>query len=182
MRRSLGIDEPEALSLEVTRMRRRHLRGVMAIERRVYPRPWSPNLFLSEMQELSNRVYLVARVDREVAGYGGLICYGDEAHVTTIAVDPELHRHKIGTRLMHDLVGAAIGLGAHAVSLEVRVSNWGAQRLYGRFGFRPVGVRKNYYQEIGEDALIMWVDDVGTEPYVTRLARIMETLPEGIRA
>ena len=182
MRRSLGIDEPEALRLEVTRMRRRHLRGVMAIERRVYPRPWSPNLFLSEMQELSNRVYLVARIDREVAGYGGLICYGDEAHVTTIAVDPDLHRRKIGTRLMHDLIQAAIGLHAEAVSLEVRVSNWGAQRLYGLFGFRPVGVRKNYYQEIGEDALIMWVDDVRTDGYARRLERVMATLPEGVRA
>src|SRR5438128_5551295 len=182
MRRSLGIDEPEALRLEVTRMRRRHLRGVMAIERRVYPRPWSPNLFLSEMQELSNRVYLVGRVDREVVGYGGLICYGDEAHVTTIAADPDLHRHKVGTRLMHDLIQAAIGLGAEAVSLEVRVSNWGAQRLYGLFGFRPVGVRKNYYQEIGEDALIMWADEIRTDSYARQLERIMASIPEGIRA
>ena len=66
MRRSLGISEPEASRLEITRMRRRHLRGVMAIERQVYPRPWSPNLFISEMSELSNRAYLVARMDREV--------------------------------------------------------------------------------------------------------------------
>ena len=53
-------------------------------------------------------------------------------------------------------------MGAHAVSLEVRVTNWGAQRLYGRFGFRPVGIRRNYYQELNEDALIMWTDDVRT--------------------
>ena len=63
-------------------------------------------------------------------------------------------------RLLHDLIVAAIEMGADAVSLEVRVTNWGAQRLYGRFGFHPVGVRKNYYQEIGEDALIMWLDGV----------------------
>src|SRR5438128_8449362 len=159
MRRSLGTTVDEPVELEVTRMRRRHLRGVMSIERRVYPRPWSPNLFLSEMSELSNRAYIVARLDREVVGYGGLICYGDEAHVATIAVDPDQHRNGIGTRLMHDLIEAAIDMGAGAVSLEVRVSNWGAQRLYGHYGFRPVRVRKNYYQEIGEDALIMWVDE-----------------------
>ena len=70
-------------------MRRRHLRGVMAIERQVYARPWSPNLFVAEMNEPSNRCYLVARADRIVVGYGGLICYGDEAHITNIAVDPE---------------------------------------------------------------------------------------------
>jgi hypothetical protein len=72
MRRSLGISEPEAPRLEVTRMRRRHLRGVMAIERQVYPRPWSPNLFISEMAESRNRCYLVARMDKEIIGYGGL--------------------------------------------------------------------------------------------------------------
>jgi ribosomal-protein-alanine N-acetyltransferase len=76
-------------------MRRRHLRGVMAIERQVYPRPWSPNLFLSEMAESKNRVYLVARIDREVVGYGGMICYGEEAHITNVAVDPPHQRRKI---------------------------------------------------------------------------------------
>jgi ribosomal-protein-alanine N-acetyltransferase len=181
MRRSLGISEPEAPRLEVTRMRRRHLRGVMVIERQVYARPWSPNLFIAEMTDPSNRCYLVARVDREVVGYGGLICYGDEAHVTNIAVDPNQHRHKIGSRLLLELMHAGIGMGAHAVSLEVRVSNWGAQRLYGRFGFHPVGIRRNYYQELNEDALIMWTDDVRSRAYADRLRAIADELPESVR-
>src|SRR5213076_1829976 len=172
MRRSPGITVDEPVELEITRMRRRHLKGVMSIERQVYPRPWSPNLFLSEMSELRNRMYLVARINREVVGYGGIMCYGDEAHVTTIAVDPDHHRRKIGTRLMYELVQAAIEMGARAVSLEVRMSNWGAQRMYGRFGFRPVGVRKGYYQETGEDALVMWVDDVYQPDYKRTLESI----------
>lgn len=162
-------------------MRRRHLRGVMAIERQVYPRPWSPNLFLTEMAELANRCYLVARADRQVIGYGGLICYGDEAHVTNIAVDPLDQRRKVGTRLLHDLLGGGIELGAEAVSLEVRVTNYAAQRLYARFGFRPVGIRKNYYQEIAEDALIMWADDVRSGEFRARLASIAASMPEGVR-
>jgi [ribosomal protein S18]-alanine N-acetyltransferase len=162
-------------------MRRRHLRGVMAIERQVYPRPWSPNLFLSEMTESKNRCYLVARIDREVVGYAGMICYGEEAHVTNIAIDPLHHRQKIATRLLHDLIGQAVEMGAEAVSLEVRVTNWGAQRLYGAFGFRPVGVRKNYYQEINEDALIMWVDDIRTPRYRDLLRRRMQDVPESAR-
>jgi ribosomal-protein-alanine N-acetyltransferase len=153
----------------------------MAIERQVYPRPWSPNLFLSEMSESRNRCYLVARIDREVVGYGGLICYGEEAHVTNVAVDPERQRQKIGTRLMHDLILEAVEMDAEAVSLEVRVTNWGAQRMYGRFGFRPAGVRKNYYQEIGEDALIMWLDGIRDEGVRDRLRRLGDELPEGIR-
>ncbi|MCI0634025.1 MAG: ribosomal protein S18-alanine N-acetyltransferase [Actinobacteria bacterium] len=162
-------------------MRRRHLRGVMAIERQVYPRPWSPNLFISEMAESRNRCYLVARIDRQVVGYGGLICYGEEAHITNVAVDPDLQRRKIGMRVLNDLILAAIEMGADAVSLEVRVTNWGAQRLYGRFGFHPVGVRKNYYQEIGEDALIMWLDGVQEAGFHRRLRGLMDELPEGIR-
>jgi [ribosomal protein S18]-alanine N-acetyltransferase len=162
-------------------MRRRHLRGVMAIERQVYPRPWSPNLFISEMAESRNRCYLVARIDRQVVGYGGLICYGEEAHITNVAVDPDLQRRKIGMRVLNDLILAAIEMGADAVSLEVRVTNWGAQRLYGRFGFHPVGVRKNYYQEIGEDALIMWLDGVQEAGFRRRLRGLMDELPEGIR-
>jgi ribosomal-protein-alanine N-acetyltransferase len=153
----------------------------MAIERQVYPRPWSPNLFLSEMTESKNRCYLVARIDREVVGYAGMICYGEEAHVTNIAIDPLHHRQKIATRLLHDLIGQAVEMGAEAVSLEVRVTNWGAQRLYGGFGFRPIGVRKNYYQEINEDALIMWVDDIRTSRYRDLLRRRMQDVPEAIR-
>jgi [ribosomal protein S18]-alanine N-acetyltransferase len=161
-------------------MRRRHLRGVMAIERQVYARPWSPNLFVAEMTETSNRCYLVARVDKTVVGYGGLICYGDEAHVTNIAVDPQQHRLGIGTRLLHELLTEAIGMGGHAVSLEVRVTNWGAQRLYGRFGFRPVGIRRNYYQELHEDALIMWTDDIRTTAFTRRLDEIAADMPHPV--
>jgi ribosomal-protein-alanine N-acetyltransferase len=182
MLRSRGIGEHGASRLEVGRMRRRHLRGVMAIERQVYARPWSPNLFVAEMTEPTNRCYLVARVDKTLVGYGGLICYGDEAHVTNIAVDPQQHRLGVGTRLLYELITQAIEMGGHAVSLEVRVTNWGAQRLYGRFGFRPVGIRRNYYQELHEDALIMWTDDIRTEPYAARLAAIGASMPHPVRA
>jgi [ribosomal protein S18]-alanine N-acetyltransferase len=181
MRRSIGLEQAESPDIEITRMRRRHLRGIMAIERQVYPRPWSPSLFVSEMTAGRTRSYLVAVEGRAVVGYGGLISYGDEAHVTTIAVDPERQRMKIGTRLMYELIGEANRMGAHAVSLEVRVTNWGAQRMYARFGFRPVGVRKGYYQETGEDAVIMWTDDIRTPEYRRVLDRLIAEVPERIR-
>ena len=162
-------------------MRRRHLKGVMAIERQVYPRPWSPNLFLAEMNETRDRLYLVARLDREVVGYGGVMVNEDEAHITNVAVDPMHQRHSIATRLLIDLIAQGIEMGARAVSLEVRVTNWAAQRIYARFGFRPVGIRRNYYQEVHEDALIMWTDDVRTAAYRARLDGIADSLPEGVR-
>lgn len=181
MRRSIGLEQAEAPEIEITRMRRRHLRGIMIIERQVYPRPWSPSLFVSEMTSGRSRAYLVALDGRAVVGYGGLVSYGEEAHVTTIAVDPEHQRRKIGTRLLYELIIQAQAMGAQAVSLEVRVTNWGAQRMYARFGFRPVGVRKNYYQETNEDAVVMWTEDILAAEYGRLLERIMTSAPEGVR-
>jgi ribosomal-protein-alanine N-acetyltransferase len=123
----------------------------------------------------------VALEGRSVVGYAGLISYGDEAHVTTIAVEPDYQRMKIGTRLLYELIIQAIEMGARAVSLEVRVTNWGAQRMYGRFGFRPVGVRKNYYQETNEDAVVMWTDDIRGRQYHELLERIVDGIPQGVR-
>ena len=139
-------------------------------------------LFVAEMTEPNNRNYVVARIDRDVAGYAGLICYGDEAHITNIAVDPMLQGHGIAHRLLHEQLIAAREMGGQAVSLEVRVTNWRAQRLYARYGFHQVGIRRNYYAELREDALIMWTDDIRDAAYRRRLEAVMATLPEGIRA
>ncbi|HEX8100527.1 MAG TPA: ribosomal protein S18-alanine N-acetyltransferase [Actinomycetota bacterium] len=181
MRRSPGISVVEPAEVDIARMRRRHLKGVMAIEKQVYPRPWSPNLFLSEMNEFHNRTYLVAKMGKDVVGYGGVMCYGEEAHITTIAVDPGHHRKKIGTRLLYELIQEGLRLGGKAASLEVRVSNAGAQRMYGQFGFRPVGVRKNYYQETNEDAIVMWADDIRSAEYRERLEQLITNVPPGVR-
>jgi ribosomal-protein-alanine N-acetyltransferase len=93
-----------------------------------------------------------------------------EAHITTVAVHPEHHRRKVATRLMVSLLRSAREMGAHAATLEVRVANRGAQRLYAGFGFGPVGVRPGYYAETGEDALIMWAHDVQTEAFAERIS------------
>jgi ribosomal-protein-alanine N-acetyltransferase len=181
MLRSRGISEQGTHRLDVVRMRRRHLRGVMAIERQAYARPWSPNLFVAEMAEPANRAYLVAKIDKEVVGYAGMICYGDEAHITNVAVDQMMQGHRIASRLLIEEISRAAEMEAHAVSLEVRVTNWRAQRLYARFGFRPVGVRRNYYAELHEDALIMWTDDIRSPAYRRRLDAVAAALPPGFQ-
>jgi [ribosomal protein S18]-alanine N-acetyltransferase len=153
-------------------MRRRHLRAVMRIEAQVYPRPWSLALFMSELALRTTRVYTVARVDGAVVGYSGLMLAGEDAHVTTIAVDPAWHRRGIGTRLLLNMARTAAANGAGHLTLEVRVGNEAAQVLYRRFGFYPAGVRKNYYAETNEDALVMWVDDITTPAYRARLGEL----------
>lgn len=165
------------LTVQVTPMRRRHLKAVLRIEEQVYPRPWSHSLFLSELAMRGTRAYFVARIGREVVGYAGLLLTGEDAHITTIAVDPAWHRHAIGTRLMLALAREALARDARHMTLEVRMSNKGAQFLYRRFGFAPVGVRKNYYQETNEDALVMWVHDIDGPEYAELLDRIERALP-----
>ncbi len=170
---------PDAAELEVViaPMRRRHLRAVLRIEQQVYPRPWSMGLFMSELGMRGSRVYVVARIGPTVVGYGGLMLITGDGHITTLAVDPAWHRHKLGTRLLHTLAVAAIERGAEHLTLEVRASNRAAQELYRAFGFAPAGVRKGYYVETKEDAIVMWANDIATDDYTARLQRLAAGLP-----
>jgi len=167
----------DPLEVHISPMRRRHLRSVLRIEAQVYPTPWTHGLFVSELALRSSRVYVVARVGREVVGYSGLMMSLTDGHVTTIAVDPDWQRQAIATRLLLSLAREAIARGATALTLEVRLSHHGAQRLYQRFGFKAVGVRKGYYGDTGEDALIMWAHEIGAPEY----GALLDRLENGIR-
>jgi ribosomal-protein-alanine N-acetyltransferase len=166
--------------IELTRMRRRHLRKVLSIEARVYPRPWSASLFLSELAQRSSRTYLVARHNGDVIGYAGMMLMGTEAHVTNIAVDPIYQGQKIGTRLLITLITEAIARGAETITLEVRVSNDVAQSMYEKFGFSAVSVRKGYYIETNEDALVMVVEDARSTEFRLRLQSIRAEVDEAL--
>ncbi len=177
MRTARHLTPPPAGELAVTigPLRRRHLRGVLAIESQVYPRPWTFGLYLSELSA-RDRVYLVARAGGRVVGYAGMMLVAGEGHLTTLAVDPVWHRRQIATRLMIGLVRSAVSEGCSSMTLEVRVSNGPAQELYRRFGFAPVGVRRNYYAEINEDALIMWAYEVDSADHAERVRAIEDGL------
>ena len=143
------------------------------LEQSVYSQPWTTGVFSEELDQPS-RTYLAVEVDGALAGYGGVMLVDDEAHVTTVVVDPDRRQERLGTRIMVALVEAAIAGGARSLTLEVRASNKPAQALYRRFGLRPVGVRKQYYRD--EDALIMWAHDINSPDYDDRLGQIREEL------
>jgi [ribosomal protein S18]-alanine N-acetyltransferase len=165
--------------LGLAAMRRRDLRQVMAIERVVFPEPWSTAIFTSELALRTGRAYRVAREGRDVVGYFGLMFVDDEAHLTTVAVTPE-HQHRgLGTALLAAAAGIARDHGARHLTLEVAAGNERAQALYRRFGFAPVGVRKGYYQLTGEDAVVMWVRDIDSPAYAARLAAIEAQVRSG---
>ncbi len=163
-------------------MRRRDVRTVVGIERRVYPTPWSAGLFRDELARRDrddDRVYLVARADpgRTLVGYAGLLDLAGDGHVATVAVDPGRQGGGVGTRLVLGLARRARERGLGSLTLEVRMSNLAAQRLYGRFGFVPAGTRVAYYPDNGESALVMWAHEVDGEAYGARLDAIEAALP-----
>jgi ribosomal-protein-alanine N-acetyltransferase len=168
--------EHPPLTVIIGTMRRRHLRSVLQIEQQVYPRPWTFGLFLSELGQRATRLYLVARVQNRVVGYIGMLRSVDDAHITTLAVDPAWQRHGIATRLLSTAARAAASRGCANLTLEVRVSNVGAQALYRRFGFVPAGVRRAYYPDNLEDAIVMWANDIDQPDYARLLHEIESTL------
>lgn len=166
-RGTVGVPSDPSVDLEtapitLAPMRRRHLRTVLAHEKAVYARPWTMGLFLSELQRPETRSYVIARAGAVQVGHCGVLFVEAEGHVTTVVVAPAFQGHRVATRMLAYQFDAAIGRGATALTLEVRTSNHVAQSLYRRFGFVPAGIRRGYYAETGEDALIMWVHDIAS--------------------
>jgi [ribosomal protein S18]-alanine N-acetyltransferase len=157
-------------------MRLEDLDAVHAIERASFAAPWPENAYRSELE--SNRLasYLVARGDEEIVGYGGMWLMVDEAHITTFAIHPAWRRRGIGERLLLAFLDLATDRHAREATLEVRLSNLPARRLYEKYGFRPVGLRPRYYSDDHEDALIMTTDPLTDPAMRDRIARLREGL------
>lgn len=166
-------DAEPSQDLVIVPMRRAHIRKIMPIEQQVYPRPWTPQVFVEELEQarVGKRHYLVGTIGDELVGYGGLLYIENDAHVTNIAVDPMWRSRGIATELLLDLAWEANRRGCEAMTLEVRHTNVAAQRLYRRFGFVPAGVRKKYYEN-RDDAIVMWCAGVQEPEFAERLRKI----------
>ncbi len=140
------------------RMTVRDLDEVLRIERASFSAPWSRNAFAGELMDNHFAEYLVMYSGPQMIGYGGMWVIVDEAHVTNIAVYPEYRGKKNGERLLRMMMAEAAARGARRMTLEVRVSNEVAKRLYRKLGFVDAGTRKGYYTDNHEDALIMWAN------------------------
>ena len=164
------------VALRVERMTLDDLPAVHAIERQSFFQPWPDEAYRNEI--LTNRLasYVVARVDEEVVGFAGLWIMVDEAHVTTFAVDPRWRRRGVGERLLLALLELALERHAREATLEVRLSNLPARKLYEKYGFRPVGIRPRYYSDNGEDALIMTTDALDATEMRERVDRLRAAL------
>jgi len=144
------------------------LDGIMAIEPAVYgAHHWSRQSFLNELTNPAGCYFgAISPEDGSLVGYSGFWLVQDEAHITTLAVHPDHRRQKIGERLLINNIIESRKLGANRLTLEVRVSNEAAQQLYYKYDFERIGVRPKYYQDNGEDALILWTGSVADRKFL----------------
>ena len=153
------------LELELRRLGLGDLDAIERIERASYRTPWSRSMFASELAKPSSLSFGAVDEAGELVGYLVLSRYVDAWHVMNVAVAPERRRQGIASALLRRLLEVTKDDALRGYTLEVRVSNVGAISLYERFGFRAKGVRRNYYTDNREDALIMWRDaEPGADP------------------
>lgn len=162
--------------LVVRRMRIEDIPGVLAVERASYDDGWPPTAFERELREKGAGRYVVlehsAGGGTTLIGFGGLWLGLDEAHVTTVAVEPPRRRQGYGRLLVHALVELAREYRMDSVTLEVRESNRAARELYRRYGFHEVGHRRGYYIRPQEDAVIMTTEPLESDGYREHFARL----------
>lgn len=138
-------------------MREEDIDQILKIEELSFATPWTRQSFENELNLNQFAVYLVLEKDGQIVGYCGMWLIVDEAHITNIAVLPEFRGQKLGEAILRMIIEVAKKRGAKSMTLEVRVSNTVAQSLYRKLGFMNGGIRKNYYTDNYEDALVMWV-------------------------
>lgn len=149
------------MSLALVNLSERHLPEILAIERASQTAPWSEESFRKELTHPIS-IFLVAEDKAGVAGYGCAWVVVDEAHIVTVAISPERRRGGIGRQIVQRLMAEAQSRGATCATLEVRATNEAALRLYESMGFVRSGIRKHYYPDNGEDAVVMWLYGLAT--------------------
>lgn len=161
------------MQLEIRRMSQDDLDQIMAIEPIAFgTHHWSRQSFINELTNPSG--YYFSAIDREslmLCGYSGFWLIGEEAHITTLAVHPDMRRRYLGELLLINDIEHAQNVGASWLTLEVRVSNHPAQSLYAKYGFKSLGTRKRYYQDNDEDALVLWAENVSSDDYKKNITK-----------
>ena len=153
----------------ITKMTKDDIDGVSTIEAEAYGKHhWSKSSFYDEMSNNLAKYYVAKNSDGELVGYAGTWHIIDEGHITTIAVKNEFLRNHIGEALIHQIIEDCYKDGVKYLTLEVRVSNEPAIKLYEKYGFQSLGTRKGYYQDNNEDALIMWTENIFYDKFKTK--------------
>lgn len=134
------------------------LEAIVHLEKTCFSTPWSRESLEHELTKNKMAYYIVAEQEGQVIAYAGLWIIVDEGHITNIAVLPEYRGNHIASLILAFLIATTTAKGVVRFTLEVRSSNEAAKALYRKFEFKEEGLRKGYYEDTGEDAVIMWRD------------------------
>lgn len=143
-------------NIEIVKTAAFHINDIMIIENLSFRIPWSRKSIEEEVMQNRMAIYFSAVANVRTVGYAGMWKVFDEGHITNVAVHPEYRRSGIGSSLLEYLIKAAEQSGICRMTLEVRKSNFAAQYLYRKYGFSDGGIRKAYYADNQEDAIVMW--------------------------
>lgn len=142
--------------IDIVSMTLEHIDEVSEIEQMCFYTPWTKKDFINDITKNELTIYIVALYNKKVVGYAGMWHIVDEGHITNIAVMPQYQHCGVGSKLIKKFIDIATIKKMTGLTLEVRMSNLSAQKLYTKFGFKPEGIRKKYYSDPSEDAIIMW--------------------------
>lgn len=162
--------------LQIEAMRAEDIPTVLDIESVSFTTSWPANAFANEIGENKLAHYYVGRVDGKIVAYGGIWVILEDSHITTIAVRPEHRGRGLGEQMLVHLLDEAMGRGASWITLEVRESNEVAQRLYRKYGFTNVSIRRAYYSDNNENAVVMWAGNLRGQLYRNRLQALRAAL------
>ncbi len=167
------------LEISIDDLQKEDLDSLMEIESTAYgEHHWSRDSFVNELNNKVAKYYAVKNKDLELIAYMGVWNIVDEAHITTIAVREDYRRLHVGEALIAKMLEDCYNNYVKYITLEVRVGNIPAIKLYEKFGFKSLGVRKGYYQDNGEDALIMWTENIFHENFKDSLQKIKVNLED----
>ncbi len=142
--------------IEIMPMTSDDIDGVLKVEESCFAIAWTRADFEREMNENKLAIYFVAKDGEKIVGYAGMWHVVTEGQITNVAVLDEYRGQKVGSLLMEALIKTAEEREMIGITLEVKISNYPAQKLYTKYGFKPEGFRKNYYKDTNEDAVVMW--------------------------
>lgn len=169
------------MKIKIAPMQKADVDNVLKIEEKAYgEHHWSKDSFYGELSNDLAHYYSAFDTEGNLIGYAGSWQIIDEAHITTIAIEPDLRRKKIGEALLDAILKACYKNEIKYVTLEVRVSNTPAIKLYEKYGFKSLGTRKGYYQNNNEDALIMWTENIFWDKFKLQYLENIEKLKEHI--
>lgn len=165
-------------NITVREMKTSDIEQVMEIESAIFGKfHWRLQSFIGEIEnEFGNYFSAIDKNTNELIGYGGFWLIMDEGHITTLAVNPKLQKKGLGEKILQHMIDVGYEKNVKWFTLEVRASNIPAQNLYYKYGFKSLGLRKKYYQDNAEDALIMWTENIQDNNFKALLQSLKEKL------